>query len=226
MIKIFSTYTVDKIRNFDNGSVITRSGGPVLFFESVFKKYGIDFEIKSQKAVIEIKIKNGIEAGVLKNKLKEKKISGIKNDDSILVSTVDNEWTFEEVVKHGVKIFLDAQGFVRGAKKNLMIYELDFWNYIFCMKCNEDEVKEIPFNIIKNQKKKCLIITKGGNGVVVYFKNKKYFFAVEKIKPSDTIGAGDTFFAAFVTGFIKGDGDIARSVEFALKEVRLFLLAK
>jgi len=70
MIKIFSTYTKDDICNQDYCLKINRKGGPAFFMENVFKKNKIKYEIISQKAVIEIKVKNGKEKGILKTKLK------------------------------------------------------------------------------------------------------------------------------------------------------------
>ena len=206
MIKIFSTYTKDDICNQDNCLKINRKGGPAFFMENVFKKNKIKYEIISQKAVIEIKVKNGKEKGILKTKLKEKSIEDIKSEDLVVISTVDREWILNTKIPAKAQVFLDVQGYIRSSRKNPEIYKLDFWNNIFCLKTNDREIKELPKNIVRNQKNKCLIMTKGSKGAVVYFKNKKYVFKTKKIKLDDAIGAGDTFFAGFITGFIKNKG--------------------
>ncbi|MDO9231013.1 MAG: PfkB family carbohydrate kinase [bacterium] len=226
MIKIFSTYTKDEIDNQDSGLRVIRNGGPAFFIENILKKNKIKYKMKSQKAVIKIKIKNGIEKGVLKNKLTTKKLDNIRDNDLVVISTVDDEWIVDKKIFTKAQIFLDAQGYVRSARRNPKIYEARFWEDIFCLKVNEQEIKELPRGIVNNQKNKCLIITKGGKGVVIYFENKKYAIVAKKIKSCDAIGAGDTFFPGFIVGFIENKGDIIKSGKFAIKEVENFLLNK
>ena len=60
---------------------------------------------------------------------------------------------------------------------------------------------------------------------MMYFKNKKYIFCAKKMKLKNTIGAGDTFFAALVANFIKIK-NLIRSGKFAIEEVEKFLLTK
>lgn len=226
MIKIFSTYTKDEIYNQDSCLRSIRNGGPALFIENVFKKNKIKYEIASQKAVIEIKVKNGIEKGVLKNKLRVKSVRNIKDRDLVVISTVDSEWILDTGISNKAQIFLDAQGYVRSARKNPKIYKASFWNNILCLKTNNQEIKELPEKVVNAQKNKCLIVTKGSKGAVVYFKNKKHMLTAKKIKTCDTIGAGDTFFARFIVGFVKSKGDVVRSGKFAMEEAKKFLLAK
>lgn len=226
MIKIFSTYTRDKIYNQDNGLKIIRNGGPAFFIKNVFEKNKVNYKISASKADINIQIINGAEKGVLASKLKERKINNIKGSDIILISTVDREWILPGNFPEKARIFLDVQGYVRSARKNPEIYKSDFWNNIFCLKTNDREIKELPKNIVRNQKNKCLIITKGSKGATIYFKNKKYIFTTKKIKLNDTIGAGDTFFTGFIVEFIKSRGNITKSGKFATEEAENFLLAK
>jgi hypothetical protein len=226
MIKIFSTYTKDKIHNQDSNSNIVRKGGPAFFIEKVFKKNKIKYKIEAQKAVIEIEIKDGIERGILKNKLKRRVIEIKSNGGLVVISTVDNEWIPNTELSDGSQIFLDAQGYVRNARKNPEIYKASFWNNIFCLKTNEQEIKELPKKIVVKQKNRCLIVTKGNRGAIVYFRNKKHNFNAKKIKSGDTIGAGDTFFAGFIAGFVKSKGDVEKSGKFATKEAEKFLISK
>jgi hypothetical protein len=122
VIKIFSTYTKDKIYNQDNNLKFVRNGGPAFFIENVLRKNKIKHETIFKKAVIAIKVKNGIEKGVLKNVLKERKIKNVKNDDLVMISTVDSEWILDTSVLSKAQVFLDAQGYVRSARKNSEIY--------------------------------------------------------------------------------------------------------
>lgn len=225
MIKVFSTYTRDYIYNKKNKLISVKKGGPAFFIEKVFKKNKVNHKIISKKADISIKVINGLEKGVLKNNLKEDKISKILKCDTLMISTVDKEWILKNKVSPEINIFLDAQGYVRGGRKNKVIYKLDFWNEIFCMKCNEQELNEIPDEIIENQKRKILIITKGSNSLVAYIKGKKHIFNIKKMKPRDAIGAGDTLFASFVSCFTKTN-DATKSINIAIKETSNFLSKK
>jgi bifunctional ADP-heptose synthase (sugar kinase/adenylyltransferase) len=226
MIKVFSTYTKDTIYNVNSGEKITRDGGPAFFIENVFKKNKIKYIMNAHRAKIKIEVKDGIEKGVLDGSLKTREIESIRDNDIVVISTVNKEWVLSSNLLNGAKIFLDVQGYVRNARKNRGIYKLDFWNNLFCIKINNQEIKELPKKIINNQRKKCLIITKGSKGAVIYFKNKKHSFVAKKIKPKDTIGAGDTFFAEFIVEFVKSKGDIAKSGKLAAREVEKFLSKK
>ncbi len=224
MIKLFSTYTKDIITN--NGNEVIKDGGPALFMKNVFSKNDIEYKIYAQEAIVKIVVKDGDEKGVLQNSLNKKILQDINKDDVVAISTVSNEWIFDPNAVKENKVFLDAQGYIRYAKENPYFFEENFWDDIFCLKVNEQELKYLPHNIIDNQKAKCLIVTKGNIGVDVYTKNKKIFFNVDRIESSDTIGAGDTFFANFIVSFIKMGDTMEKNINFAINETEEFLLNK
>lgn len=67
----------------------------------------------------------------------------------------------------------------------------------------EEEINEL--------KNKCLVmgasmvlVTKGSKGQTLFVGNKRYEGTVMKVEPVDTMGAGDSFFAAFVMSLTKG----------------------
>lgn len=225
MIKVFSTYTTDVIYNMDHKKKTIRKGGPAFFIENVLKDNKIEHEIHAGKAKININIKNKIERGFLDSVLRIDKIKNIQNNDIVVVSTVDREWVLGSVSAKA-KIFLDIQGHIRNSRINSSVFKSDFWKKVFCMKMNEEEMKELPNKIILSQKKKMMIITRGSNGFSIYFKGKKFDFKVNNIEASDYIGSGDTFFAGFIVGLIKKNYDIIKSGNFAIREVTKFLLSK
>ncbi|MFH1656770.1 MAG: carbohydrate kinase family protein [Candidatus Nealsonbacteria bacterium] len=60
------------------------------------------------------------------------------------------------------------------------------------------------------------IMTKGNNGVVVSDGKNIYKAKPLKIKVVDETGAGDSFSAGFVTGFINSGGDIESAIQFGI----------
>jgi len=225
MIKIYSTFSEDIILNDKPSHVLAEKGGPAFFIEKIFKKYKIKYKLHTGGVIkVEIKVTNKGECGKIISKVKKsKKIQNIKNNDIIIISTISREWVLNnKTIPPQAKVFLDIQGYVRTNEKSNKFFENSFWHKIYCIKGTEKEINKLPKNIIVNQKKKCLIITKGDKGSVIYFKNKKYIFQSNKIKAKNTIGAGDTFFAAIIVQFVKTN-NIVKSTKFATKEVKKFL---
>lgn len=223
MIKIYSTFSEDII--LDKDCTLIKKGGPAFFIEQIFKKYKIKHKLHIGDVIkVQINITNKGEYGKIISSIKEnKKIQSIKNNDIIVISTIGREWILDDkIIPNQAKIFLDIQGYVRIKEKFNKFFKNNFWNKIYCVKGTEREINKLPKNIIKNQKKKCLIITKGDKGSVIYFNNKRYLFHSDRIKVKNTIGAGDTFFAAFVAHFAKTN-DVVKSAKFAMKEVKKFL---
>lgn len=226
MIKIYSTFSKDTI--LDNGRKLTKKGGPAFFIERLLKKYKIKHKLYSDGVIkVEIKIINNDESGKIISKIKKNnKIRNIKNNDLIVISTIGREWILDnEAIPPQAKIFLDIQGYVRTKEKQDKFFKNNFWDKIYCIKGTEKEINKLPKKIIANQKKKCLILTKGENGLIIYFKNKRYIFRPKKLKLKNTIGAGDTFFAALVANFIKTK-KLIQSGKFAVEEAEKFLLIK
>lgn len=197
-----------------------------MYIEDVFKKNKVEYTISAQKAKIKIDVKDGIEKGVLDGSLNTKEIKNIKKNDIVIISTVDKEWLLSGNLPRGVKVFLDVQGYIRSARKDPAIFKANFWSMIYCMKTNDKEIEELPTEIVSDQKKKLLIITKGEKGATIYFKGEKYGFMANKIKAIDYIGSGDTFFAGFIKAFVRNNFDLIKSGNFAIEEVTNFLLNK
>lgn len=64
---------------------------------------------------------------------------------------------------------------------------------------------------------KMIIITRGDKGTIVYDCNKNYYECdAQKVQVASTVGAGDSFSAAFLTKYIESK-DIAKALEFATK---------
>lgn len=207
-------------------------GGPALFISKVFQKEKIIFNLQTAPpAKVEILIKKNGEFGRIAKKPKAARVDFIKiKTPFVVVSSLLDDFKFKNVKKFKGKIFFDIQGYVRdgryfGKKKEWNIKN-NLSGSIFCLKGTSEELKYIPLKTIKNQKNKILLITKGKKGCDAYIFGKRYNFKVKNaIQNRDTVGAGDTFFAYFISSFIKSNDTIA-SVEYAIERTTKFLKSK
>ncbi len=224
MVKVYSTFSRDKILDANNKAVSVKKGGPALFIEGIFKKYKVKYLMNTGNVIdVEIKVTENGETGEIISELKENKIKGVHSNDVVLISTIGKEWLLDNSMP-AKKIFLDIQGYMRVNKTNTFFHN-NFWEKIYCIKGTEKEIKRLPSGIRSKQKEKCLIVTKGKRGSVIYFKGKKHNFYPEKIDAKNTIGAGDVFFAAFAIKFIETN-DVIASGNFATREAEVFLKLK
>lgn len=227
MISIYSSFSKDKILDSEGEVLSNTNGGPAFYIEKVFKNNKFPYILKTGKIInVEIKLEKNKEIGRVGENIKSFKIPLKNYAGPILISTIGKEWILGDNPNKQARIFLDIQGYVRdlnflGGKA---FFNAPFLKNIFCLKGTEEELKFLPKKIIKNQKNKCLIITRGAKGSVIYYKNKKFIFKpFEKIRIISTIGVGDTFFASFVLNFIKSSGNIVESGRAATKDATGFL---
>jgi len=231
-ITILSTFTEDKIIDESNKTIKTQQGGPAFYISNVFKREKLLFNItKTPTIKIEIKLKKDGEVGKVKTRPKIKKVNfGKVKSECLVISTILKEFNLRDISKFKGKVFLDVQGYVRdggslGGKKLFhQGNELDF--SIFCLKGTEEEIRYLQKDFIKNQRKKILIITKGGRGCEAFILGKKYVIKPKKVlKTKNTIGGGDTFFAHFIAHLYKGN-DPVKSLRYATGETLKFLEKK
>lgn len=82
----------------------------------------------------------------------------------------------------------------------------------------DEELSNIDLSskIISDFELKIVIVTKGKKGCSVYATNEAMSLGGIKVTPTDTVGAGDAFSAAFLYTYLS-TGDIGKSAEFANK---------
>ncbi len=226
MLKIFSTYTSDVLLDKQNKSIGTQEGGPLFYIEKILKSNKIPYKAFSREAEIIVKVLKNDESGKLRTILNSKKINNINKDDIVVFSTVGREWVFGAKIHPKAKIFFDVQGYLRDRDTRDFFSKPDFIEKIYCLKGNEKEIKKIPKDILRKQKQKMLIMTRGEKGATIYFQGKRYNFGGKKLSVTNTIGAGDTFFANFIVSFLNSDGDIEKDGNFSIKQTARFLLTK
>jgi len=229
MITIYSSFASDKILN-EKGRLVSikEKGGPAFYIGRVFKKSGLPYILKAGKPIeVEIKLLKNQEVGKVKQKIKARGII-LKNNDPVLISTIGKEWVLGNNVPENTKVFLDIQGYVRDLKHfgQKTFFNSPFLENVFCLKGTAEEINYLPKEVIKNQKSRCLIITKGSSGLVIYDRRKRFLLRPkQKIQCKNTLGAGDTLFAYFVNQFLKTN-DVFKSAQCAVKKTFEFLSTK
>lgn len=227
-IAIVSTYATDRKIYERSGAIEETPGGPLLFLKKALEELGLTPKIfHGENMLVEILVKEGDEFGKINEPRIKSPFPKVKAGSAI-VSTLLDEWDLTDADQYRGKLFVDVQGYVRdgsafGKKKSWQGVE-DVAPNIFCLKGNSIEINMLPPEVVSDQKsKRMLITTRGKDGVEIFYQGQKLDIRPrEVIKPKDTVGAGDTFFANFVYQFIK-TGSTRKSAGFALQKTSEFL---
>ena len=228
-IALLATQTTDKI--IQNNKIAKQEGGPFLFITRVFNDNKINYEIlNNPHYTIEIKITKKGEIGRVVEKIIPIQIDYKKIlQKNLVISSVMNEFSLKNIDQYNGNIFLDIQGYVRDknkfGKKKIFKPDKNIQNSFFCIKTNKKETPYLPKSFIKIQKKKLLIISKGKDGCTLYIKNKKYELQTpenKRINLKETIGAGDTLFANFISQYILNPDPI-KNIKYAMEKAVTFL---
>lgn len=229
---LFSATSVDKI--FDNkGNYLgSKVGGPAYFITKAWKSMKIDYkDFTDQNYEVEIRLNEMGETGKVVSTPLPQKIdpSKLEAGSMVVISTIFKEWDISALEETTAKLFIDIQGFVRNARQ---FGAKEIWQdstklkTIFCLKGTKEEMKFLPKSVWERQMKRLLLVTDGGNGVELYAQGKKYVFPVsQKIKSSDTIGVGDTFFGYFIGNLYLGK-NMEISINSAMRQAEEFLIQK
>lgn len=226
-ITVISSLTKDYIINASREMEV-KSGGPALWIIRALHKFGIKPQLVCGKnpAVVKIIIKNNMETGSIVS-ISKIPTPKTKKADCFIISTIGNEFNIKNVALLKGLIVLDIQGYARFARVKNKKFNLpqSILPKIYILKATLKELKYVNRTVIDNQKKRILLITKGGKGFDIFANNKKFSYKTKKLKPKDTIGAGDTLLTAFVVKFIQ-TRNIAKSGLFTRNFVYKFLKNK
>lgn len=206
-VDVLSTLSTDKLLD-ERGMVLSvQAGGPALFIESVLKNTGIPYRINcGTKIDVEILLTISGESGRIE--IAPKKQPALSNAEWVIVSTILDEWQLEEKLPE--RLFVDLQGYVRDGKdfgKKQSSKAIDcLAGKIFCLKGTKEEVSYLSKSALKRQKRRLLLTTDGGQGVELIYNGRTSYFSINKLNGlMNTIGAGDTFFAYFVSFMFQGN---------------------
>lgn len=226
-IEVYSAYALD--RYIRNDKVFRESpGGPALFINETLTDLNIPHKVYSPDPVIvEILFTDLGEFGKVPHPPEKQNISG-KNGSLIIISTLLDEWRIVDGIG---SLYVDIQGYVRdgsdfGKKRDWSVPK-NLWPQIECIKGTEEEIRFLDQEFIIDQKaNRQLIITQGAAGVDLFVKAEQLHIDAETLSNlPDTVGAGDTWFAAYVAHQALGK-DFREAAAFATKYVAHFLRRK
>lgn len=213
---------------------VARKGGPALFIKKVFDSLGINYQIAKYKpAEIEIRVTTKGEEGRILESGRIFLPHKVETSNLLISTVAPSNLDLNFLRYYWGDVFLDLQGFVRDENnpnlgaKIIWQDEHSIIDRISVLKINSKEVCCMPENLLSKARNNSVVLeTKGKEGLVLWGKGKKNFIPPSKvIETNESIGAGDTFFAAFVAQFIKS-GNTLESVYFGLRIVENFLSNK
>lgn len=229
-ITIISTFAKDKLFFEKECLHKEQDGGPAFYISRVFEDEKIPFDLKLAPEIeVDILINKKGEFGKILSKPEAMKIDYSKIESPYLfISTILDEVDLSGINNFKGKVFIDIQGYVRNGKD---FGKKKFWNpkreiadSFFCVKGTKEEIKYIPIDFRNGQKKKMLVITDGSNGSTIYYEGIKYESKPKiKLKTTNTIGAGDTFFSYLIYKLTQGI-NIRENIDYATERAVRFLL--
>ncbi len=231
MLRVFASFAEDILLDERRNELKRQIGGPAYFIQNALERLGAEFELTaSTPAQVELIMTN---AGETNTKLVAKAAAFTPRYanmacEGALISTTINEIELNGLEYFKGLVFIDAQGYVRNPEDSSrrMLWQEGKNLNVFCLKATESEVKFLPGNLVRKQKKKLLIISKGGEGLDLYWKGKLYYLSLPNpVIGRDTIGAGDTLLANFAVRYLHS-GDAVMAANLAMDSVRKFLLEK
>lgn len=227
-ISLVASSSKDILVDSQNQIIEELIGGPIYFLKNALKDLSIPYKIFPVKEMdVEILVKDRREFGKVKCE-GDAILFPIKKVSSwVIISTILRELDLSNLNDYKGKVFLDIQGFVRDGssfgKKRFWKESEAIAKYIYCLKGTEEEISHLPKKVIEDQKKRLLVITNGTNNIVIYDKGNLITVPIlKKVKPKNTVGAGDTFLAYFVGSMYLGKNS-EEAVKFAVEKTTNFL---
>ncbi|MBD3397928.1 hypothetical protein GF412_02120 [Candidatus Micrarchaeota archaeon] len=211
----------------DKDSIEKREGGPAYFIKNALEELGEEYELaKSKRGIVEIHIEGGREKG--RFPLACKITHAPVKSDVVLAYSVSNELCLDKLKGDFSEIYVDSRGFVCdpenfGGKKNWCLKNFE---KVRVLKTTPLEMQYVPEGLLSHVRK---------NGVLVVFKEdgkisaveggNEYEYFLEDPSACESIGARETFFAAFSSEYHK-TRDCGKAMEFAVDYCRGFLKKK
>lgn len=236
------------IGNFSNDNIYTkrglvkRKGGSSLYIAAALQSLGQEaVQIKTDGRPLAVTIfeqENEAYIDPSKNeRIAFKDIEQFLDVDCVIITPLLGEVSYETVRRirqaaQGI-VAVDMQGYLRHVnpktkKVNRRIINLVHFRGIDMLKVNEEEcnilfpnipVRDIFERLLKNGNS-FLVVTRGEKGSMVITQSTCHEFKVNPLRVSDTVGAGDTFFAVFLYNYLE-----THDIDLSGKRASAFVLA-
>jgi hypothetical protein len=227
-IEVFSSYANDIVIDDTTGETRQQLGGPAKYIVEALELQKVPYTVRTNdKIVVEIHKDRGGETGLVAQSPPSRKTTF--SSDWVIVSTVLNEWRFDEPLPP--YLFVDIQGFVRARnsdKKQACPMLEQLAGKIYCLKGTKREIAMLSKEARDRQKQIGLLIsTDGGQAVEIWSKGDRILAEPPKISRAlpDTIGAGDTWLANFVAQLFAGRS-VPDAASLSSQQMAKFLEAK
>lgn len=226
-IVVIASFAIDHITDLA-GVLHKRHGGPAHWIRQALKELRMPFLVISghRPALVDIHLGIDGEQGDFR-RVDPIRLRAPRTAKAFIISTIENEFPIEQLrLLHGV-IAVDLQGYVRNARMSgtLLRIPSSLARRIAIAKVTASECAYLGQALIASQKKRTLIVTYGGAGFEIFHKGRRHNFTHSRTLSSDTIGAGDTFLAAFVVEWLRTK-NVSKAALIAQGIVRHFLERK
>jgi len=231
-ITILSTFAGDILMDERGTMKSVQRGGPAFYLTQEATKSGVLFALRSGPDIsVEISVTPQGEQGRVSIRPAKVPVSFAQiKTPYLVISTILDEYDLTDLPSYKGEVYVDIQGYVRdgdyfGRKKRWNI-PFAIQEKIWCLKGTELEVSFLPLEVLMRQKQKMLLVTYGKEGCEVFVQGASSFFKPTKvIQSAQAIGAGDTFFFAFIFKWIQTK-DVEQSGVYANEQAGAFLASR
>lgn len=148
--------------------------------------------------------------------------------DAFVISTLADEFDLTTLATLQGLRCVDVQGYVREAKgKGLQRVRIPdgIARCFDIVKMTVHEKKWISAKTLRIFKQKILLVTQSAKPTIVFEHGRRFAVKPRHVEAADTLGAGDTFFAAFVVAYVRKP-DVRKAAEIAMRATEKFLKGK
>lgn len=218
-ITLVSTRTRDR-RPLAGGKTCDSPGGPATFVTTALRRLGHPVTVLTGETVdVEV---------VPRADGQEYVIPAIKciplpphlDGNAVILSPIMQEIIPSAVPPTDGLLSLDLQGFVREPLRptdsSSRHYDLEtLLRRAMVVKGAEDEIHRLTPASRRALEGSILLLTRGRNGADIFVRGLKHHVAAEVVPTSNTIGAGDTFLAAYVSWLLRTEDPVQAGVAAA-----------
>jgi len=220
---------IDSFYDINGTFLRQRKGGPAFYIRQALEDLAVTYDLKIAKTMkVDITVNGKDESGFIKSRPVQKKIYTDLRQDVIIVSTILNEW---ELVPSTALLFVDIQGYARFYRQQKIQRKIKFTTRILdsiaAIKATSEEACQMEIQTLEKMKRKQLIITRGSGNITVWAESRAYEIPVQPVYDlPDSVGAGDTWFSAYVSYVIVNNFFPVNAANAATLYTRNFLERK